>query len=115
MASTATSDGTTKPVSVQLDEIPEGFSLHKENTTKILLPSTDEAFLNPVQEFNRDLSVACIRAWSEELDAAKEKKWRERIAGAGKRHGQGRKKAKSECLCDGIFVLGVVLKGTWML
>ena len=106
---------TTKPVSVQ-DEIPEGFSLHKENTTKILLPSTDEAFLNPVQEFNRDLSVACIRAWSEELDAAKEKRWRERIAGAGKRHGQGRKKAKSERLClNVIFVLGAVLKGISML
>jgi len=56
-------------------EVPPGFRLHKENTTQILL-SSDEAFLNPVQEFNRDLSVACIRVWSEELDRLKEGKWR---------------------------------------
>ncbi|KAL5489901.1 TRM1 [Sanghuangporus weigelae] len=81
--------------------IPEGFTLHKENTTRILLPGTDEAFLNPVQEFNRDLSVACLRVWSEELDKGKERKWRERIAardglGKGGTRRHGRKKAKSE-------------------
>lgn len=52
-------------------EIPDGFRLHTENTSHILL-SSDEAFLNPVQEFNRDLSVACIRVWSEEMDKTKE-------------------------------------------
>lgn len=76
-----------------LPEIPEGFTLHAENSARILLPATDEAFLNPVQEFNRDLSVACIRVWSEELDRAKEKKWREKSA---VRERKGRKKAKGE-------------------
>ncbi|KAF8636686.1 hypothetical protein AX17_003491 [Amanita inopinata Kibby_2008] len=57
-------------------DIPDGFSLHVENTTKILL-DTNEAFLNPVQEFNRDLSVAVIRVWSEELNRMKETKWRQ--------------------------------------
>ena len=56
-------------------EIPDGFRLHTENTSHILL-SSDEAFLNPVQEFNRDLSVACIRVWSEEMDSVKKARWR---------------------------------------
>jgi tRNA G26 N,N-dimethylase Trm1 len=56
-------------------EVPPGFTLHSENTTHILLPSDNGAFLNPVQEFNRDLSVACIRVWSEEWNRAKEARW----------------------------------------
>lgn len=56
--------------------VPEGFRLHTENTSHILLPNTKEAFLNPVQEFNRDLSVASIRVWSEEMNRLKEQKWR---------------------------------------
>src|ERR1700679_1459951 len=55
-------------------EIPDGFKLHTENTSILL--SSDEAFLNPVQEFNRDLSVACIRVWSEEWNRAKETRWK---------------------------------------
>lgn len=57
-------------------EVPPGFTLHSENTTHILLPSDNGAFLNPVQEFNRDLSVACIRVWSEEWNRIKEAKWK---------------------------------------
>jgi tRNA (guanine26-N2/guanine27-N2)-dimethyltransferase len=57
--------------------IPEGYVLHTENTSHILLPTENEAFLNPVQEFNRDLSVACIRVWSEELNKVKEAKWQQ--------------------------------------
>ncbi|KAG6866945.1 hypothetical protein C0991_003861 [Blastosporella zonata] len=55
--------------------VPDGFTLHTENTSHILLES-NQAFLNPVQEFNRDTSVACIRVWSEELNRTKEEKWR---------------------------------------
>src|ERR1700683_1189056 len=58
--------------------IPDGYTLHTENTSHILLPSTNEAFLNPIQEFNRDISVACITTWSEELDKEKEAKWNSR-------------------------------------
>ncbi|KAF8625803.1 hypothetical protein AX15_005190 [Amanita polypyramis BW_CC] len=54
--------------------IPDGLSLHVENTAKILL-DPNETFLNPVQEFNRDLSVATIRIWSEERNRTKEAKW----------------------------------------
>ena len=78
--------------------VPEGYTLHTENTARILLPATDEAFLNPVQEFNRDMSVACIRVWSEEMNRVREEKWRERMvsgAGEGGKRGKG-KKVKSE-------------------
>ncbi|KAJ4487917.1 N2 N2-dimethylguanosine tRNA methyltransferase [Lentinula aciculospora] len=53
--------------------IPDGFRLHTENNAHILM-AENEAFLNPVQEFNRDLSVACIRTWSEELNKVKQAK-----------------------------------------
>ncbi|KAF7976714.1 hypothetical protein HWV62_5885 [Athelia sp. TMB] len=56
--------------------IPDGFTLHTENTSHILLPSTTDTFLNPIQEFNRDLSVACITTWSEALNSTKEAKWK---------------------------------------
>ncbi|KAF8121957.1 N2,N2-dimethylguanosine tRNA methyltransferase, partial [Boletus edulis] len=56
--------------------VPDGFSLYTENNAHILISSKDEAFLNPVQEFNRDMSVACIRVWSEEVDREKEDKFR---------------------------------------
>lgn len=54
--------------------VPDGFTLHTENTSHILLAS-DEVFLNPIQEFNRDISVACIRTWSDELNEIKEVRW----------------------------------------
>lgn len=56
-------------------EIPDGMRLHTENTSNILLDA-NEAFLNPVQEFNRDMSVACITVWSEELNRTKEERWK---------------------------------------
>ncbi|KAJ6547596.1 N2,N2-dimethylguanosine tRNA methyltransferase [Mycena capillaripes] len=59
---------------ITIPEIPDGFTLHTENNSHILL-SSNEAFLNPVQEFNRDTSVACIRVWSEELHKSKKAKW----------------------------------------
>lgn len=54
---------------------PEGYHLHCENGAKLLLPSSNEAFLNPVQEFNRDLSVASIRIWSEQFNEIREERW----------------------------------------
>lgn len=69
--------------------VPDGFTLHTENTSYVLLPSNNEAFLNPVQEFNRDLSVAAIRVWSEELNRAKEERWRQ---GKERRHMKAEKR-----------------------
>ena len=78
--------------------VPDGFTLHTENTSHILLPSSNEAFLNPVQEFNRDLSVAAIRVWSEGLNRTKEERWRQarerRLMKTEKRSMPDRKRAK---------------------
>lgn len=80
--------------------VPEGFTLHTENTSHILLPSNNEAFLNPVQEFNRDLSVAAIRVWTEEMNKKKEERWRQarerRQKKAGKLLAPDRKRPKLE-------------------
>jgi len=73
-------------------QVPEGFKLHTENTSNILL-SANEAFLNPVQEFNRDLSVACIRVWSEETNRVKEERWRRSL----ERKANRRQKKQGSC------------------
>ncbi|KIY72133.1 N2,N2-dimethylguanosine tRNA methyltransferase [Cylindrobasidium torrendii FP15055 ss-10] len=70
--------------------VPEGFKLHEENSTSILVAG--EAFLNPVQEFNRDLSVACITAWSELFNAEKEETWKKSLQRqAGRKSNKKRK------------------------
>ena len=51
--------------------------LHTENTSHLLLDA-NAAFLNPVQEFNRDLSVSCIRVWSEEFNKSKQERWKKK-------------------------------------
>lgn len=38
-----------------------------EGKAKIIFPNSNEVFYNPVQVFNRDLSVACIQVYTEEL------------------------------------------------
>jgi tRNA (guanine26-N2/guanine27-N2)-dimethyltransferase len=78
--------------------VPDGFTLHTENTSHILLPSSNEAFLNPVQEFNRDLSVATIRVWSDVLNRTKEERWRQtqerKLENLRKLSGSERKRSK---------------------
>src|SRR2546421_10119498 len=46
------------------------FTTVTEGKATILFPK-DEVFYNPAQQFNRDLSVAVIRTWSESLAATK--------------------------------------------
>ncbi|KAJ7172448.1 N2,N2-dimethylguanosine tRNA methyltransferase [Mycena filopes] len=72
----APSEPQPQPASnpIIVPEVPEGFTLHTENTSHILL-SSNEAFLNPVQEFNRDMSVAFIKTWSEEVHQSKKARW----------------------------------------
>lgn len=80
--------------------VPEGFVVHTESTTSILFaappsstggsPSgTAPVFLNPVQEYNRDLSVVAIRTWSETRQAEKRQYWEE-----GLRRKWARKRAR---------------------
>ncbi|QLG74549.1 hypothetical protein HG535_0G04320 [Zygotorulaspora mrakii] len=42
---------------------PEDYNIVKEGTAEILFPKKESVFYNPIQQFNRDLSVCCIKAW----------------------------------------------------
>lgn len=72
--------------------IPENYKLTSENSAQILVPITDKsdnkAFINPIQEFNRDLSVAAIKVWSEMVRDEKTAKFKAR---QGKSKGKERK------------------------
>lgn len=54
------------------------FKIVQEGDAKILFPNKESVFYNPIQQFNRDLSVTCIKAWDElyqeELRERREKK-----------------------------------------
>jgi len=91
--------------------VPEGFTLHTENTSSILLPPGNQAFLNPVQEFNRDLSVACIRTWSEILNEEKEKKWRQGQERRAKRLQNGDGPRSKRAKIDGAVAVSAVAEG----
>ncbi|KAF8744516.1 tRNA methyltransferase, partial [Rhizoctonia solani] len=93
-AATAGASTSTTAVGTTTMNIPDGFTIHSENTAKILLPSEATAFLNPIQEFNRDLSVACITAWSRRWDQAKRARWEQ--AGAKRERSKKRKKNAGE-------------------
>ena len=43
-----------------------------EGAATILVRAKNEVFYNPVQEFNRDMSIACIRAYCDMLSEDKE-------------------------------------------
>ena len=75
--------------------VPEGFSLHTENTSHILLPNDNGAFLNPVQEFNRDMSVACIRTWGDRMNELKKKQWEENRERKARKQAHKLKRQKS--------------------
>ncbi|KAF9464736.1 tRNA methyltransferase [Collybia nuda] len=73
--------------------IPDGFTLHTENNSHILR-SSNEAFLNPVQEFNRDTSVACIKVWSQEMNKVREARWKWAQEKKGKKGSDGATKKR---------------------
>ena len=52
-----------------MDKVPEGSKSQDvyEGKAKITFNNPNEVFYNPVQVFNRDLSVACIQVYTEEL------------------------------------------------
>ncbi|KAB5595291.1 TRNA (guanine-N2-)-methyltransferase [Ceratobasidium theobromae] len=74
--------------------VPPGHTIHTENTARILLPTEATTFLNPIQEFNRDLSVACITTWAKRWEAAKRVRWEQ--AGARRDKLKKRKKDAEE-------------------
>ncbi|WVN88091.1 N2,N2-dimethylguanosine tRNA methyltransferase [Cryptococcus depauperatus CBS 7841] len=61
---------------------PPDHRLHTESTTTIFLPN-EGAFLNPVQHFNRDMSVAVIRSWNTMRKEEAEAKFKARLERRG--------------------------------
>ena len=55
-----------------LRELDDGSAV-REGAAEILFDK-DKVFYNPIQEFNRDLSIAAIRVWSQEFLLDKRKK-----------------------------------------
>ncbi|KAM0787302.1 hypothetical protein ACM66B_007078 [Microbotryomycetes sp. NB124-2] len=92
------------PSSSSLPAPPPGFVAYTEATTSILFAAPKDSvstsgdkqsqapvFLNPVQEYNRDLSVVAIRAWSERRQKDKAAYWEE-----GVRRKWARRRARAE-------------------
>lgn len=55
--------------------VPAGFKAVKERNATILLPEGNTTFLNPIQEYNRDLSVAVIKQFMVDSTAASKAKF----------------------------------------
>lgn len=49
----------------------EDYQVIKEGMATVLTPKTEKVFYNPIQQFNRDLSVMGIKAWSEVYQKSK--------------------------------------------
>ncbi|WVW83725.1 N2,N2-dimethylguanosine tRNA methyltransferase [Kwoniella bestiolae CBS 10118] len=100
---TTPNPGTEIPYTIPLpDGTPKGHTTHTESTTTIFLPKAG-AFLNPVQHYNRDMSVAVIRAWNEMRKEELESKFRKKLAKNG---GLSKKQAKRNKLAGVTEELG---------
>lgn len=55
-------------------------SAFREGSATIVMPTSNSAFFNPVQEFNRDLSVLAIKTWSETTNDDLKLKWEAKVA-----------------------------------
>lgn len=53
-----------------------------EGQATILFPKKNEVFYNPVQQFNRDMSIAAIRTWSEIYNQEKADRIEKKLAKA---------------------------------
>lgn len=78
MASEPTNNATAASPEIDLSQ----FTPVTEGKATILFPKGNEVFYNPVQEFNRDMSVAAIRTWSEMFLGEKRARIEKKVANA---------------------------------
>lgn len=72
-------------------------SAFRENSATIVMPSKEAAFLNPVQEFNRDLSTLAIITWSQMFDCEKRQRFEARQKRVKRKPGEpDAKRAKTD-------------------
>lgn len=81
--------------------IPAGLTPYTEQSTTILLPDDNTAFLNPVQQFNRDLSISVISTWGKVWQEEGRKDWEDKrvkklAKKGGKKGGKGKGKQQEE-------------------
>ncbi|KAI9189906.1 RNA methyltransferase tRNA(m5U54)methyltransferase [Blastocladiella emersonii ATCC 22665] len=59
----------------------QAFATITEGQATILFPTNNEVFYNPVQQFNRDMSIAAIRTWR---DLVSQEKWAKALKKEGR-------------------------------
>lgn len=64
-SSTSTMETTTTNIVQPNSTISQEFNTVQEGKATILTPKQDEVFYNPIQQFNRDLSIMVIKAYDE--------------------------------------------------
>lgn len=77
-------------------EVPAGYKVHREASAEVLLAEGRDVFINPIQEFNRDLSTLTIRTWSELVNEEKQAKWERKKQNAALTKGKKRKHEEDE-------------------
>ncbi|ORY00484.1 N2,N2-dimethylguanosine tRNA methyltransferase [Basidiobolus meristosporus CBS 931.73] len=73
---------TPESSQIQFDEAL--YNKVTEGKATILFPTSNEVFYNPVQQFNRDMSIAAIKTWSEIYAEERRKKAEKKKANRGK-------------------------------
>ncbi|KAK6197930.1 guanine-N2--methyltransferase [Scheffersomyces amazonensis] len=63
----------------------EDFNIIKEGRTQILTPKKDQVFYNPIQQFNRDLSIMGIKAYIALRQASHDTKYKDQEASKKKK------------------------------
>jgi tRNA (guanine26-N2/guanine27-N2)-dimethyltransferase len=58
------------------------FNTVTEGKATILFPKHNEVFYNPVQQFNRDMSIAAIRTWNEVFTQEKRERLEKKLGRA---------------------------------
>lgn len=67
------SNSTTTTTTTIRPPPPEGYIVHREASTEILVrdAGAKTVFINPIQEFNRDISIVALTAWAKLVDREK--------------------------------------------
>lgn len=77
-------------------QVPAGYTVHREASAEVLLAEGRDVFINPIQEFNRDLSTLAIRTWSELANEQKRAKWERKKQNAALNQNKGKKRKHEE-------------------
>lgn len=93
-------DVSTSTVASGSKQGPVGYTVHREASAEVLLADGRDVFINPIQEFNRDLSSLTIRTWSELVNEEKQLAWERKKQAGHLNKGKKRKHEDAE-VADG--------------